>query len=162
MGGTDTSPPPHFSFQPLETSRARKAPPIHHSVGPAQAPPDPRVPLSVGPTLIPTRGMPRTLCTQGQFACEAFGCVEAAFVCDGQQDCSDGSDEARCGECAPSAGHPPSGQGHETVQGPWAKPSGVPGSSALAFHRHVGLWLQHCPASRVVAFRPAAEDHNTF
>ncbi|XP_063157945.1 SCO-spondin-like [Candoia aspera] len=50
-----------------------------------------------GPTLIPSPGMPRILCTQGQFACEAFGCVEAAFVCDGQQDCSDGSDEVRCG-----------------------------------------------------------------
>lgn len=41
---------------------------------------------------------PRLLCTQGQFACEVLGCVEAAFVCDGQEDCLDGSDERHCGE----------------------------------------------------------------
>uniref|UniRef100_H9GNM8 SCO-spondin n=1 Tax=Anolis carolinensis TaxID=28377 RepID=H9GNM8_ANOCA len=47
------------------------------------------------PTSIP--GLPRILCTQGQFSCEVFGCVEAAFVCDEQEDCLDGSDEMHCG-----------------------------------------------------------------
>ncbi|ETE60115.1 hypothetical protein L345_14147, partial [Ophiophagus hannah] len=50
------------------------------------------------PTRVPSAGMVRILCTQGQFACETSGCAEAASVCDGQQDCADGSDEAHCGE----------------------------------------------------------------
>ncbi|XP_063003641.1 SCO-spondin-like [Elgaria multicarinata webbii] len=55
-------------------------------------------PTLSGPSRTPSAGLPRILCTQGQFACEAFGCVEAAFVCDGQEDCMDGSDEMHCGE----------------------------------------------------------------
>lgn len=37
----------------------------------------------------------------GQFACWAFGCVASELVCDGKQDCFDGSDEARCGNVSP-------------------------------------------------------------
>lgn len=42
-------------------------------------------------------GLPRVLCVEGQFACQSFGCVDSAQVCDGRQDCLDGSDEKRCG-----------------------------------------------------------------
>ncbi|XP_066483571.1 SCO-spondin-like [Tiliqua scincoides] len=59
---------------------------------------------SWSPTRTPSPDLPRLLCTQGQFACEVFGCVEAAFVCDGQEDCLDGSDERHCGEYSPSSG----------------------------------------------------------
>ncbi|KAL7977860.1 hypothetical protein Chor_010812 [Crotalus horridus] len=77
--------------------------PTWHVLPPRPGTPGWRPALSV-PTLIPSAGMPRILCVQGQFACETLGCVEAAFVCDGQQDCVDGSDEAHCGECATSTG----------------------------------------------------------
>lgn len=43
-------------------------------------------------------GLPRVVCVEGQFACRTFGCVEAALVCDGREDCPDGSDEDRCGK----------------------------------------------------------------
>ncbi|KAJ8278768.1 hypothetical protein COCON_G00058340 [Conger conger] len=49
-------------------------------------------------------GLPRVLCVEGQFACRSFGCVDTAFVCDGQLDCPDGSDEDRCGTPSPSPG----------------------------------------------------------
>lgn len=46
-------------------------------------------------------GLPRVLCVDGQFACWSFGCVDSKLVCDGKQDCLDGSDEERCGKCQP-------------------------------------------------------------
>uniref|UniRef100_A0A8D2L3M7 SCO-spondin n=1 Tax=Varanus komodoensis TaxID=61221 RepID=A0A8D2L3M7_VARKO len=60
-------------------------------------PPAPRSSPTASPHA-PSPGLPRTLCTRGQFTCELLGCVEAAFVCDGQEDCLDGSDETHCGE----------------------------------------------------------------
>nr|DBA25392.1 TPA: hypothetical protein GDO54_012926 [Pyxicephalus adspersus] len=42
-------------------------------------------------------GPPRSDCSIGQFACSSFGCVDAAEVCDGREDCADGSDEQLCG-----------------------------------------------------------------
>ncbi|XP_062426817.1 LOW QUALITY PROTEIN: SCO-spondin-like [Rhea pennata] len=55
-------------------------------------PPSPTAPL-----------LPRLLCARGQFACAVLGCVEAAAVCDGREDCLDGSDEAQCGGPTASA-----------------------------------------------------------
>ncbi|KAM4705238.1 SCO-spondin-like [Rhinophrynus dorsalis] len=49
------------------------------------------------PLSIVSPQMPRTLCSLGQFACSALGCVDSGFVCDGQEDCIDGSDELYCG-----------------------------------------------------------------
>ncbi|XP_064364124.1 SCO-spondin-like [Dromaius novaehollandiae] len=55
-------------------------------------------------TTPPAPLLPRLLCARGQFACAALGCVEAAAVCDGRQDCLDGSDETQCGGPTASAG----------------------------------------------------------
>ncbi|XP_043922260.1 SCO-spondin-like [Protopterus annectens] len=41
--------------------------------------------------------LPRANCTKNEFQCESFGCINSAFVCDGQRDCLDGSDEKYCG-----------------------------------------------------------------
>ncbi|XP_037393266.1 SCO-spondin [Pygocentrus nattereri] len=41
-------------------------------------------------------GLPRVLCVEGQFTCRSVGCVDAELVCDGREDCPDGSDEDRC------------------------------------------------------------------
>lgn len=37
-------------------------------------------------------------CGPGQVPCDVLGCVEQEQLCDGRQDCLDGSDEQHCGE----------------------------------------------------------------
>lgn len=64
------------------------------------------MPVFLAPWFVTTPhdgGLPRVLCVEGQFACWTFGCVDSKQVCDGNQDCVDGSDEERCGENHPQA-----------------------------------------------------------
>ncbi|MBN3303033.1 SSPO protein, partial [Amia calva] len=76
---------------PLDPSSAS------HTGGPGLHTGGPQVSSVWTPT--PPEGAPgsRTLCVQFQFACVVSGCVDAMFVCDGQMDCPDGSDEVQCG-----------------------------------------------------------------
>ena len=50
--------------------------------------------ISVGPTLTPPDGR----CRQDEATCTNGQCIPRDYLCDGEQDCSDGSDEASCGQ----------------------------------------------------------------
>ncbi|XP_016050982.1 PREDICTED: SCO-spondin [Miniopterus natalensis] len=44
---------------------------------------------------------PPIRCSPGQVPCEVLGCVEQEQLCDGREDCLDGSDERRCASAVP-------------------------------------------------------------
>ena len=50
--------------------------------------------ISVGPTLTPPDGR----CRQYEATCTNGQCIPRDYLCDGEQDCSDGTDEASCGQ----------------------------------------------------------------
>ena len=50
--------------------------------------------ISVGPTLTPPDGR----CRQDEATCTNGQCIPRDYLCDGEQDCSDGSDETSCGQ----------------------------------------------------------------
>lgn len=53
---------------------------------------------TLGVTYIPVPPLKKT-CEEREFACKnGYQCIRHSFVCDGQDDCIDGSDEAGCGE----------------------------------------------------------------
>ncbi|XP_063781355.1 SCO-spondin-like [Pseudophryne corroboree] len=54
--------------------------------------------------MAPATEFPRSLCSMGQFACSAYGCVDGTDVCNGHEDCADGSDEQLCGTSAAAIG----------------------------------------------------------
>lgn len=49
---------------------------------------------------------PPVQCSPGRVPCEVLGCVEPEQLCDGREDCLDGSDERHCGEQGALRGSP--------------------------------------------------------
>ena len=39
-----------------------------------------------------------TVCTEDQYDCENGNCISSNLVCNGKDDCKDGSDETNCGK----------------------------------------------------------------
>ncbi|MGH0153391.1 UNVERIFIED_CONTAM: hypothetical protein FKN15_041924 [Acipenser sinensis] len=90
----DANKPGLRTVSPLPTSGATRG---HVDVWKEQSAATAGSTLSMPTTWQSVPLLPRRLCMQGQFTCRLFGCVEAMFVCDGQRDCLDGSDEEHCG-----------------------------------------------------------------
>lgn len=63
-------PPPVFTTSPTTTTPAKKPPVLLDPVGP---------------------------CRVDQATCQSGECIPRDYICDGERDCSDGSDEFRCG-----------------------------------------------------------------
>uniref|UniRef100_A0A2I3GQ68 SCO-spondin n=1 Tax=Nomascus leucogenys TaxID=61853 RepID=A0A2I3GQ68_NOMLE len=79
---------------PISQMEARTVPPGMAAV--TVLPPHPVTPATpAGQSVAPGPFSP-VQCGPGQTPCEVLGCVEQAQVCDGREDCLDGSDERHC------------------------------------------------------------------
>ncbi|XP_069932953.1 SCO-spondin [Oryctolagus cuniculus] len=89
---------------------------------------------------------PLVRCSPGQMPCEVLGCVEPKQLCDGTEDCLDGSDERRCASPLPF-----------TV--PTTALPGLPASQALCSPRQVSCGSGEClPAEQQCDLKPDCQD----
>ncbi|XP_005404818.1 PREDICTED: SCO-spondin [Chinchilla lanigera] len=137
------SEPPHpRSEEPMQTVATSSTPdlgPLSQQPGMAAVtvlPPHPLMPVTPAGHNVTPKPFPPVQCSPGQVPCEVLGCVEWAQLCDGREDCLDGSDEQRCVSTEPF-----------TV--PTTVLPGLPGSRALCSPSQLRCGSGEClPAER--------------
>ncbi|KAM9651443.1 SCO-spondin-like [Trichechus inunguis] len=90
---------PSMAATPTSQPEARILQPDMAAVT-GQSPNEMATPAPAGPSVRPGP-FPPTHCGPGQVRCAVLGCVEPEQLCDGLEDCLDGSDEWRCASTVP-------------------------------------------------------------
>uniref|UniRef100_A0A8D2ECW6 SCO-spondin n=1 Tax=Theropithecus gelada TaxID=9565 RepID=A0A8D2ECW6_THEGE len=129
---------------PISQMEARTLPPGMAAV--TVLPPRPVTPATPAGQSVAPGPFPPVRCGPGQMPCEVLGCVEQAQVCDGREDCLDGSDERHCASTVPF-----------TV--PTMALPGLPASRALCSPSQLSCGSGECLSSeRRCDLRPDCQD----
>ncbi|CAK7295104.1 SSPO [Vulpes lagopus] len=142
-------------LSPRESVQTRTTPspsqPEATSPGPGMAavtvlPEYPETPGAPAGQSVTPEPFPPVWCSPGQVPCEVLGCVEQEQVCDGREDCLDGSDEKHCVGPVPF-----------TV--PTTALPGLPASRTLCSLSQLSCGSGEClPAERRCDLRPDCQD----
>ncbi|XP_078198084.1 SCO-spondin isoform X14 [Callithrix jacchus] len=129
---------------PVSQMEARTLPPGMAAV--TILPPPAVTPVTPAGQSVAPGPFPPVQCGPGQMPCEVLGCVEQVQVCDGREDCLDGSDERHCASTVPF-----------TV--PTTALPGLPASRALCSPSQLSCGSGEClSAERRCDLRPDCQD----
>ncbi|XP_039109837.1 SCO-spondin-like [Hyaena hyaena] len=128
-----TSQPEAKALRPGTT--AMTEPPLH-----------PMTPVAPAGQSVAPPPFPPVQCSPGRVPCEVLGCVEPEQLCDGREDCLDGSDERHCASSVP-------------FPMPTTALPGLPASRALCSPSQLSCSSGEClPAERRCDLRPDCQD----